>query len=498
MIENSRYLGWGRSMFEYWNHLGARSFYSTGSSSEANFRHIGEAIRDSGLAVSIDVVAVRSILMKNYIIGDRTLISELSRTPWMGRLDGGGQWEFGSLPEHGDRRCSVFEVADSLRGRLKEEARQYLSQKRTVGLLLSGGMDSRIVAGIIRELQDAGEHEGDVVALTWGLPASRDVVYAQRIASRFGWQHIHFSMDAETLYNNIYTTGIRGAEFSPIHLHCMTKVAEVNGVDCILAASYGDSIGRGEYQGRKITDLPPILSQNFDHFGLLRKQFGYASMRELKKDVLEYRDRFPRRTEIGYREMEMQAHYMRRQLRPCMDIIDDRIPLHQMFTAPEVFGYMWGLSPETRSDRVYVELLRMMPGRLLEIPWARTGKIYGNVNRGKSDTYMQRYDTYGKWLREDCAPVVKSLLLSGSLQRLGIFNERSLKVWAKNYTKSKSPEADRLDEKIAWLASLAVFVDEYSVAGQVPMPSSNAADWVQALKGQVYGHTYRLARKVLK
>lgn len=49
------------------------------------------------------------------------------------------------------------EIAQELKSRLLDEAIGYLQGKSQVGILLSGGMDSRMLAGVIRELQLRGD-----------------------------------------------------------------------------------------------------------------------------------------------------------------------------------------------------------------------------------------------------------------------------------------------------------------------------------------------------
>src|SRR5690606_25871175 len=104
-----------------------------------------------------------------------------------------------------------------------------------------------IVASVLRQLQLSGQYTGAVTALTWGLEASRDVQYAARITELYQWNFKHFNLTADMLLHNIEVTAAMGAEFSPVHLHAMPQIAGLDGLDCILAGSYGDSIGRGEY-----------------------------------------------------------------------------------------------------------------------------------------------------------------------------------------------------------------------------------------------------------
>lgn len=218
-----------RLFFSY-NYLGARAYYFMHGDSNLCFARIKEyLIANDREQIQINPVAVLGILMKNYAIGTATLIKGIERTPWMARPDGTGGWESAELPMHGNLLVAPEQVALELGRRLRDEALAFLAGKKTIGILLSGGMDSRIVAGLVRQLQQAGDFNGDVVALTWGTLESRDVLYAQRIAQVFGWEYVQFSLSAEGLARNIELAAERGAEYSPVHLHAMEAVSKVGG-----------------------------------------------------------------------------------------------------------------------------------------------------------------------------------------------------------------------------------------------------------------------------
>lgn len=386
-------------MFDYYDCLGSRSYYHTPGNTGV-YTSIADCLKanQQGRAI-IDETAILGVLMKNYAIGDRTLVQGVQRTPWMSKQLDDGTWLDAELPTHGNRTVNAVDASEQLFSNLREEVLAFIGNKKTVGILLSGGMDSRIVAGIVRRLQESGEYSGDVVALTWGIPESRDVVYAQRIAGEFGWAFKHFELNSGVLADNIDLAAIRGAEYSPVHLHAMDSVSKTKGIDGILAGSYGDSIGRGEYSGRRTDKLPGILDKHLHHFSFLLKSVEERSLARIKQDLTKARARFPERTEMAYREIEMQMHYMRRQLNSCMEVIDDGIPLYQMFSAPKSFGYMWSLSPDSRTDDVYEHLLTYLPEVLREIPWARTGKKYNQENASVEDNNTSLNNRYGLWLR---------------------------------------------------------------------------------------------------
>ncbi|EKE85199.1 asparagine synthase-related protein [Idiomarina xiamenensis] len=476
------------------SHLGSRSFYR---SIQPEIDGVRPKLAHFNIKnAKIDPVAVLGVLMKNYAFANRTMVSGIERTPWM--ADPNNIDSRIALPAHGHQRLSTDEIAIKFKKRLENEALAFVKGKNIIGILLSGGMDSRIVAGIIKELQRSEKYVGDVVALTWGLEESRDVIYAKRIAKQFGWPIEHFFLSPELLERNIFLAADRGAEYSPVHLHAMSEIGKLTGLDGVLAGSYGDSIGRGEYSGRKIDGLPDILDKNLNQFAFMRCHAEKLAFEKIKADLAEERLRFPGRTEVSYREMEMQLHYMRRQLNACMEVIDDEIPLYQMFGDPEVFGFMWSLDPSCRTDDNYEALLALLPGDLLSIPWARTGKRYNQPTTKVQDDFLSRNNNYGRWLRTDLRRMIVDEISCGALQELGIFNNNSLEMWCKRWPKSRTPKADRLDEKMAWLASLSIFVKKNQIKGFDKRYNHGIADEINRFKALSYFQIYHLFKRLLK
>ncbi|WP_146448650.1 asparagine synthase-related protein [Vibrio kanaloae] len=475
-------------MIEIYKGLGQRSSYLLDENGK-NYRDINRAISNISKPV-IDPVAILGILMKNYPIGNRSLVESISTAPWMAELSSNNSWSLSELPKHDNIMMSEKDIAPLFVDKLKKEALNFLKNKKRIGILLSGGMDSRIVAGIIHTLKIQGEYEGLVTAISWGQPNSRDTVYAQKIAKSFGWDFHLLPITSETLYENILLAGQLGAEFSPVHLHAMKAVSQIEGLDGILAGSYGDSIGRGEYSGRKVKNLHNIIDSHHNHFALMLNSAEKKSFIELKSDLHKSRARFSDRTESAHREIEMQQHYMRRQLNSCMNVIDNDIPLYQMFTSHEVFGFIWSLDYSCRTDSIYEEVLKILPGKLLDIPWARTGRKY-NCTKTSSpkDELPSGYHRYGDWLRNDCRAFVLDNIQNGMLQSLGVFNEKSLDSLCKNWGKGRYPKADRLDEKLAWLASLSIFVKQYGIIG-VDEFDYSVMDPIREKKALLYTHAY--------
>lgn len=414
----------------------------------------------------IDPVSIIEILNKSYTFGDRTFVEDVNLTPWMAKPnEDGTSWKYvDNLPSHGNLVVSEEEAAESLFEKLKKEIKDYIGNSTNVGILLSGGMDSRIIAAVIRNLQLSKEININVIAMTWGIDNCRDVIYSKKISDLFEWEWKHFKLSSENLIKNMEIVAKNGALYSPIHLHAMPEISEQDNIDCILAGSFGDSVGRAEYSGIKVKNLIPTDNRMFNKFKMIKSNVYKKYVGNVHKDLNKYHLQFPREEKYQYYELEKQLHYMRKELNQCMSVINQKIPLYQGFTSPEVFGYMWSLSPEIRNDKIYYHILDKYSSELLEIPWARTGCRYLSENSEKPDDYLKNFHNYGKWIKEDLYNIIKEKILSSQIKNLNIFNVSILERLLKENS-FLGEKITMIDEYLIWIATLADFVKIYDVKG---------------------------------
>lgn len=388
--------------FKYSNHLGSFCpFYFRDETGKLVIRStFEEIISIFPYERTLDWTAIFSFINKNYIIGDRTLVKGIYRAPWMAYPNEDlTDWCFHALPEHGHLKLTAAEIGKRLYLLLCEEILEYVGNHKRVGILLSGGMDSRIVAGVLNDLiQDKKVQVDKVVAYTWGNTDSRDYVYSQKIALRLGWEFQHFLVDEKKLWENYLTAARVGAEYSGIHLHGMVDVSKTKEVDLMLAGSYGDSVGRAEYSGRHVSKVPKLTEGMKNIGGLIAKLDTEEVLKELNTEMQGYYNKFPRRADYQYNEIDYQLHYMRRMLNPCMELIHQQVPLRQVFTHPKVFGFMWSLDPSCRNDEVYVQVLKQFKTNLNDIPWARTGKPYMQKG-GEPDSWKKAHHSYSNYIQ---------------------------------------------------------------------------------------------------
>ncbi|MEZ4854418.1 asparagine synthase-related protein [Flavobacterium sp.] len=290
----------------------------------------------------LDINSVSQILKFGFTLGDRTLISDIYKTPWMAKPNKSNSgWSFFDVPNHKEQLLSKDYIYSELYCRLQNELSNYITGKSNVGILLTGGMDSRVVAAVLSKLQSEKCFANiNVYAFTWGTLDSRDVIYAKKIAQLYNWKWQHLEIDVDQVRENIEYTINTGCEFSPIHLHAMPKILENKYLDCVLAGSFGDSIGRGEYSGVKVKNLKPFENKINKSTILFNSKIYNSVLTDCLKDIKYYHEKFPQTKNYQQLEQDYQLHYMRKMLNPCMNVINKEIPVYQMFSSPEVFGFM--------------------------------------------------------------------------------------------------------------------------------------------------------------
>lgn len=456
-------------LFNNYNYLGFfNPFYIQSKGKylfERNFLNIVNDLKEiEGTPLKIDNIAIIDILTKNYILGDRTLVKGIHKTSWMARPNKEcTQWDYYKELKFDNNEFDQGEIVNQFFRLLKEEMVYFIGDNKNIGILLSGGMDSRIVAGVLDSLIKNKVITGvKVKAFTWGNKNSRDVVYAKIIAKRLGWKFKHFELTPEDLLNNIEETAKRGCEYSPTHLHAMLKIREENGVDCIIAGSFGDSIGRGEYSGKKALQLTDLRKNINNRFGFFRKGIIKDYMNSIDQDIESYWKIFPQIEKHQQIEQDYQIHYWRRMLNPCMSVVNEQTPLYQCFTSPELVKFIWSINPTLRNDNIYKGLLKKFDTDLTDIPWARTGLKYGTPD-GCPDDYEKDHHSYSKFINEDIYKEIKGLALSKNIAQLNIFNMKAIE---NTFSIMKTPSYIRdirVENNLIWLASLSRFIDLYNI-----------------------------------
>lgn len=202
---------------------------------------------------------------------------------------------------------------------------------------------------------------------------------------------------------------------------------------------------------------------------ILRSDFYHLIKDNLKEDIDFYHKEFPQDLMYQQYELDLQLHYMRRMLNPCMNIINKKIPLHQVFTSPKTFGFMWSLNPDLRTDEVYFNLLKNYSPKLLDIPWARTG-INFMEKEGQPDNYKKRHHDYGNMIRTYFINDIELTIKENKDIVDKLFNTDVVLNLINNVKKYPVENNFTIEEKLLWISCLIKFIHVNNIIIDLPEP----------------------------
>lgn len=418
------------------------------------FLSFRDAVTNSGSHFTWDVAAILSVLSFNYVCGDRTLLNEVKRQPWLSQVDPDGAVRLEVIPSHGRLRKSHAEIARDLGRLLYEDALRVCQGRKEIYILLSGGLDSRIVAGIVTKLAREGRLIKPPVAVSWGLPDSRDVVYGRLVAQILGIEWVHVSLEAEDIVRNVEECVTKlGCLVSPLHLHGMQWFGNVSEEALVLTGSYGDSVGRAEFSGKHLLELQCLRPIN--PFGLVNPAIIDMAYEQVQTDLMSFRDRSPGQPRYVLCEHEMHGHYTRGLLGHAMSLISSRCTIYHMFTDPHVYRYMWSLHPAMRSDDVYAELLQQIDPRLARLPWARTNKALRGRTEGARTGLRRGFHEYEAWIGGPLYDTLSRMIDFDWFAETGIFRVESIRALCEIV--KRKPRDFRPYERLVWLVGFGRF-----------------------------------------
>lgn len=393
---------------------------------DGNWREsYADALGGCKTSLSWDPAAILSVLSFNYPCGDRTLIKEVKRQPWLCEIDDDGEVCLSDIPPHGRLWKEPKEIATTLEGLLCREAARVCQDFKEIYILLSGGLDSRIVAGVLAKLFNTGRITTRPVGVTWGLEDSRDVVYGREVASILGFDWKHITIGPDTLVDNIDAgVDVLGCLVPPNHLHCMQWFKNVSNDALVLAGSYGDSVGRAEFSRRHLVELSSLRPSNM--FGLLNEDVLSSAHEGIMLDLKNLHNRFSGVPAYVHCEHEMQGFYMRGMIAHAMTVINQYCTSYQMFSDPEVYGYMWSIHPVCRDDRAYAVLLEKLNPLLAHLPWARTNRAMKGRTDGAVPNLRKDFHDYAAWIRGPIIDKYDSYIDPDWFAGTGLFNPDSI------------------------------------------------------------------------
>lgn len=405
---------------------------------------------------TIDEVAISSLISFGQFSENRTLFKEINRLPWLSRPLSNGLYEELTLPRHGFYSHSSDLLSKRLFDLLCNEARKIIAKNSQIYILLTGGLDSRIISGVFSHLLNNKEFNKKPICLTWGLKESRDVYYAKLTAEKLDlpWQHI--TLGPENVIENIQSCGkLLGLLNSPEDMHSMLWFKNIPKDSIVVAGSFGDSIGRGEFSNLHLLQLNKKIPKN--PFNLLDEGV-FEKLSKLLNDDLNKIHFRGEKSALKHMQCEywMQGYRMRNGLCHALSVINNFASVYQMFTDPELYTFMWSIHPSKRDDTIYNSILTKFLPKLSKIPWARNNKaIVGNY---KNIKLMPHYHEYTKWSSTLLYDEIKALVDPEWFAEMKLFNPNSI-VKLNKMVKRSTYRVGRINNIWLWLAGFRYYID---------------------------------------
>lgn len=450
-----------------------------------------DAVSHCGQALRWNPATVLSLLSFNYACGDLTLLHEIRRRSWLSRVEQDGDCRLERVPSHDTLWLSHREIAEEFGRRLCDEAFRVCQGRKEIYVLLSGGLDSRVVAGVVARLIREGRLNVKPKALTWGLPDCRDVEYGRAAAKILGFEWVHAEIGPADLLRNVdATAGPLACLVPPPHLHRMLWFDRVREDTLVLAGNYGDMVGRGEFSGYRVLELRPLAPIN--RFGLLCREVLPEAKAGLARELAALRARTPGQPKYILCEHEMHGHYTRGMIAHAMSVINQYCTTYQMFTDPAVYSYMWSIHPSLRFDEVYALLLESLEPKLARLPWARTNRaLQGPTNGARSDLRKGFHD-YEGWISGPVYEQLKDRVDSDWFAATGIFDPHAIQEVTR--LMRRGPESTQLYgftpyEIWMWLAAFRRFAEMVEATGRKIEAVRAEASAEDALQRQVASDT---------
>jgi asparagine synthase (glutamine-hydrolysing) len=427
---------------------------------------------DPGIPRRLDLTATAQYIRLQRILGDRTYFEDIKRLPGASiltfdllseQLSICKYWTYNEIPHRPEIN---FMEAVVETGRLLRKAVTRLSgDEYQAGVFLSGGLDSRILLGMINRPK--------TVSLTFGHANSRDVYYGKKIAKATNSEHHWFDLpDGKWVRDHLDQHFALTEGFHHwVHMHGITMLPKARElIDVNLTGWDG-----GELLGHPLMLVPGLYNPVDDH-ALAQAMFKLFAIDATWPGMTESEERELYQPDV-WREVQGRAfdsfkeelrNYLdfRRDVRSefffydqhCMRSTHNMVVCgrsHVEFRYPyydyELFDFIYSLPVHHRSDRklTYALLRRELP-HLARIPYEHdellptdqqlerklhgaSVKVKGMINRHVFPIFPERqtlYADYENYLRHDLREWAEALLFDGRTVNRGIFDPAFVKsLW---------------------------------------------------------------------
>jgi len=439
--------------------LGTRPLYYASYNGHFAFASgVRALLADPALSRKIDPVAISQMLSFEYVLGNRTLLSEVNLLPPASLLTLSkanftvrSYWKM-QYPDVYQLRSSE-EYLEGLIYYMRQAVRRQMPGNIPAGLNLSGGLDSRMLLGLLGE----EESKIPVQTFTFGVHGSSDVRFARELAGVAGTPHQYYELRPDYLLD-LAEEGVRltdGLE-SCYHMHALANLKDQAkqvrllytgflidflispDIERVWLANYDDNTVR-EFIFNDInvlfksTNKEDLFTKNFLHLidGDFEQDFNNRIAESKSSNLADWRDRF----DFYQRQ--------RRFTKQGDELLRSQVICRTPFSDNDLIDFALTIPPGLRLDRaLFKQALAKLFFDLAKVPWDKTGfplvpcarEVYLRVEQqarwqlrkyGFSwifDRRRHHYAKYDSWFRNELQVWLEEILLSKQALERGYFN----------------------------------------------------------------------------
>lgn len=349
----------------------------------------------------IDWQSISDYLKYGYVFGDRTNFKNVSLLPPASCIEVNEKhtkvytyWE--PIYDRTYKINSIDKVADEGIEIFKQSIKRRTNGKKNVLLFLSGGLDSRLIAGVASSL------DINITTATQGSNYSYEYKIAKEVCKTLELKPpIRISHKIEWLRENLYNIAWKSeSAYGSLGLFWQHGVAKLftNMFDCMLNGIFGGHLSFGSpYFNRsdyncEYSDEERILriDKGFNATPLdqLKKKLHNEAFKKIKAyDFVTIKQEIARaKTKSDHPALIQDAVFLYNRIRRGM-VNTDQNDLYFIDSYPyasyELYDFYLKLDPMLTLDHVlYKQIYKRHYKKLAAIPWWTTGiNLYGRINK---------------------------------------------------------------------------------------------------------------------
>jgi asparagine synthetase B (glutamine-hydrolysing) len=357
-----------------------------GDSSFMAATQLSDILSATGISREIDRTAVCQFGLFNYILGRRTFLRSVTRLPPASII----RWENGNVMEKTywqpvklfrEPLLSQEELFRLIPDRFLTVLSEWTRGHKEVGILLSGGYDSRMVLAGLVELGIKGK------AFTWNNPAVKETGIAKKLAESAGFRHSYLPYDppeeiTEQLIHEAQET--TGYIFPLFHVGRYHAVRLIGRETDIVFSGQGELIRvtavPNDYLNRAalnlMVDQDPLIAagDSYIETGLCPRP-DYHNEEFLFPDCTRIERMCLYLLSIAYRhDYGILRYGESRNVPVAMPMLDPRI-IELLLTSPLSIArrktWKKNLKKSVETRRIYLSVIKKFAPDLMNIPWDR-------------------------------------------------------------------------------------------------------------------------------